>query len=71
MSVVSDVQLAYRATLVATNTVVTAGLIALQVATARNASLKHHSGVARRGFLWYKIALWLTALYVSLSFSVM
>ncbi|KAK0649628.1 hypothetical protein B0T16DRAFT_135009 [Cercophora newfieldiana] len=64
---VDPIQLAYRSLLVATNSIVLVGLVALGVVTARNASLKHHSGVARGGFLWYKIALWLTVLFYLLS----
>ena len=54
--------LAYRGTMVAGNAVVLVALAALGVVVARNGSFKHHGSVARRGFLWFQIALWLTVL---------
>lgn len=50
--------------MLAINTVFFVALAALGVVVFRDGSFKHHGSVARRGFLWFQIALWLAVLYV-------
>jgi hypothetical protein len=56
--------IAYEGVRLAANAVATGALVGLGVLVARNASLKHYSGLARGGFLLFKVSLPLTALYV-------
>lgn len=58
----NSIYVAFRGTVVAADVITLVALVGLAVVVARDSIFKHHSDVARRGFLFFKIALWISAL---------